>query len=272
MNKRFSFAKIAGIAIAVLGLLVIVAMVRGGLVMPETWYGRLLGIFAGIFSAASGAAIAKYYKRGEGQYWALVAILAVASVIVGATYYAPPIPQRGLTAASIPKDISGWYGSDTEVTDSVIRILETKDIIMRKYHKGGRELAMAVVFAMSNRKVSHPPEQCYRAEGRELQSMRTDWFETREGRRVYGKSLVISSPAGYEAVFYWYKAGNMNTGNFFMQQFYVILGNLMGQRGTRVGLIRLSTPISNIGQEEAGINILKEFAADLFPELEKHLE
>ncbi len=217
-----------------------------------------------------------FARPGETHYWGMVGALSIATAVAGVYSYKPRVPQVSDRAEQIPMAIGGWLGETIAQDPGTRRVTEeilgTKDIIMRQYRRGSDVVDMTVVFAMGDRKGVHPPEQCSAAEGNELERLTPDSFTTADGRVINVRRLLLTNKAGHSRLMmFWYKVGDFYTGNFARQQFQVIWYNLLGRSGTRVALIRFSTWIAGHDDEERGARLLKEFAREIFPEIEEKL-
>ncbi len=239
---------------------------------PGAWPGRTLGFVMAAVALMVGVAIIVAGKRGETHYWGMLTGLILAALITGAYSYETDVPQMGEQAETIPLEIGNWVGRSMEVDEKTKRVLGTEDMIMRIYHRRKDVVNLAVIFSMGKRKVTHPPEQCYAAGGTEIEDIAYDSFVTEAGRKINGRRLVLMGRGGRQAVLYWYRVGDVNTGNFLRQQAQVILSNLLMRSGTRVALIRLSTYIGSPDEEKQGMTRLKDFARAAFPEIEKALK
>lgn len=278
------------VALAVLTSLVLAAVRDDG---ARPWTGRLFGLATGAAAVAVGAAMIRRAGEGKPHYWGMVGALALGALLTGANSHKPEAPPASRSVEAIPMRIERWHGTPLEEKPETRRkteeILGTKDIVMRRYTRPGeRYVDLAIIHAESNRKVAHPPEQCYTAAGNELLDTGTETLTVGGGRRLQAQRLVLMGkpraeasgeavsahePGGMFAVLYWYRAGDLNTPSFLRQQLYVILSNLnpFKPRGIRVALIRLSTPIQNRGETDAAVARMAELARSLFPHIEKNL-
>ena len=243
---------------------------------PEAWSGRALGFVMVAVSLAMGAAIIRFGKPGDTHYWGMAGALTIAALLTGAYSYKPKAPQMGDIAEKIPLSIGEWRGTSHEVSEGTKKILKTEDIIMRTYQNQRTQEAvgLAVIFAMSKRKVAHPPEQCYAADGYEIEQIEEDSFTTKEGQTVKTRHLLIMRKNNDQVVLYWYRAGQLNTPSLVRMSLHVILSNLLMRPETRVGLIRLATTIENADDATiaAPRERLKRFAREVLPEIEDKLK
>jgi EpsI family protein len=240
---------------------------------PHAWVGRLPGLGMAAVAMAIGVLMIRR-PSARTPYWGLVGALTLGALAIGAYSYQPAEPQKGMRAKVIPLRIGAWQGTEGEVAEENIEVLGTEDMIMRSYIRGTDRVGLAVIFSMSKRKVAHPPEQCYAADGFEINYIDYEPIPIRDDYTINGRRLTIIRGPNRQVVLYWYRAGDYNTGNFALSQLYVILSNLMMQRTTHVALIRLSTHVDQV--DDATVSeaaaLLKEFARELFPEIEAALK
>ncbi len=275
-------------------ILVCGAAVLAGLVVAAgkddntgAWRGRTLGFVMSGVALAVGAAMIGFARRGQTHYWGMVGALTLAALLTGAYSYKTGVPRLGDRAEAIPLVIGDWAGSIHPVDDSTRRALGTDDIVMRSYRRpstiSGRGepveprgpddlVSLAVVLSMGARKVAHPPEQCYAADGFEMNDIALDSFTTKDGQTVRARRLHIIRGNDDQFVLYWYKAGDLNTPVFLEQQIHIILSNLL-MRSETVALVRLSTQVKSINEKpDEAMGRLKDFARDLFPEIKARLK
>jgi len=238
---------------------------------PGAWTGRTLGFVMAGVGVIVGLAMAAYSKPGETHYCGLVFGLTMAAVLTGAYSYKPALPQAGGQAEKIPHIIKNWTGRSLPVDESTIKALRTSDIIMRNYRRGGDVVTLAVIFSVGKRRSAHPPEQCYSASGQEMEEIEYDTFSTKDGRAIECKRLIAKGRSRRQAVLYWYKADTLNTASLARMSIHSIVADLTMSSGTRVALIRLTTDMKSPGDKERAFVLLKEFARDALPEIEKAL-
>ena len=169
-------------------------------------------------------------------------------------------------SAQFPKRFASWYTiQDYPAEQRTIELLETKDLLTRLYAKPNTApvLLALVVSENSNRKVSHPPEICYKGAGCEILQRFTIPLE--DHNAVVLKLINNGDP---EYVIYWYKFGEKFTGNYYYHQANALMNFFTTQKGG-AALIRTSIKIGNDPQK--AFDTLRNFANDIYPSLRTNL-
>ncbi len=277
LRGRRSSVILGCVTAAVAGLaLVLLLLAAGRDPHANAWGGRAFGLATTAAALVVGLAAVLFARPNETHYWGMVGALSISAAIAGAYSYKPRVPQASDRAEQIPMAVGGWLGQtivqDPDTRRTTEEVLGTRDIVMRQYRRGNDMVDMTVVFAMSDRKGVHPPEQCSAAEGNELERLTADSFTAADGRVIGVRRLLLTNKGGHSRLMmFWYKVGDFYTGNFARQQFQVIWQNLLGRSGVRVALLRFSTLVAGHDDEERGARLLKEFAREIFPEIEEKL-
>jgi EpsI family protein len=242
---------------------------------PLAFTNRLFGLVIAEMSLVVGFAMMLYSKPGETQYCTLVFGMTIAAVLTGAYSYKPAMPQEGQRAEQISRRFKGWVGHSQKVDESTMKALKTRDIIMRTYVRGADSVTLAVIFSQGKRRSAHPPEQCYKASGNEMEMLEYGTFAAEDGRDIDCKRLLShhKEEGKRQAVLYWYKADDLNTASLVRMSIHTILADLMMSAGTRVALIRLSVNLTSDNKEERAqaFAVLDDFAKDALPEIEEAL-
>jgi len=201
------------------------------------------------------------------RYLITIILLLVTAFITFGAYSNVNRPSE-LYTQKIPLIINNWYGKDVTMEERTYEVLETKDAIMREYNKpDGKRVMFIVVFAESNRKVAHPPEVCFEGSGwarvdKEIQAVLIN------GRQLKFNRLTIQQDSEKQLVMYLYKAGNNLTPDYYIQQVNIIASNILRKKASSA-LIRISALIEDNIEDSA--SLLREFAEDMMPYLEKAL-
>lgn len=143
---------------------------------------------------------------------------------------------------TIPVQLGSWVGSPIEVTDKVVDILETTDVVLMEYRIGDEPpLWFAQVSGFGNRAAFHPPELCYI--GSNFQILEREQIKVVVG----GKDrklmrLVISQDGQRFEAWYWFTANRRVTANYYQQQLWLVLDSIKGLESSGT-LVRISTTL-----------------------------
>ncbi len=198
-------------------------------------------------------------------------LLIVAMITVRFFYFKKKIiSEKNLIG--IPFIINDWKSEDIPMSERTYEILETKDVLFRKYSRRvGNAVYLCIVYSKDNRKASHPPEVCYEGGGSTVLNKSIEYIPLLEGGFFKANKLIVQSANKKELVIYWYKAGNKDTISYYKQQWYIVLNRIWERNGSSSGaLIRFSSPILNNNEEET-IVLMRKFIAEVIPILNEYL-
>jgi len=202
------------------------------------------------------------------KFYAVAAILALVC-FVGLSSYLPTRFDDGKSVqmAALPKTIGPWTGEDIALTPRDYDILETKNLIMRKYTRSsGESVVLYIVYSEDNRKVSHPPEVCYTGGGSTISQKGT--IEATP-LILANKMVTELSNGARQLVVYWYKAGDYQTAKYLDQQLRIVWRRTFG-KSTSAALIRVSADVKE--SEEAAVGqTIRQFCSALEPLLQKYV-
>ncbi len=200
-------------------------------------------------------------------FYIVLAILVIVSIVGLASY----LPARFEAAAEVkvsafPKTIGQWQSTDIQLYKRDFEILETTNLIMREYKKANGEVAyLYIVYSGDNRNVVHPPEICYSGGGATI--IKKSVLPLNSTLKV--NKFIIDDKDSCQLVVYWFKSANFQTYNYFKQQLKVVTDRMLRKK-TSGALIRISTNIKD-GNENAALQLIKSFAAQIAPLLEKYV-
>ncbi len=206
------------------------------------------------------------------RYSIVISVLLLLSVITIWLSSKEPSQKNALYAKELPMQVDGWTGSDFDVDEKTLQILETDDVLMREYKKDDiPPVELCVVFASNNRKVSHPPEVCYSGGGWSVEENQSISFSEKSDEYPDFKAnkLIIEKGVKKQLVLYWYKCNKRYATNYYQQQINIAKSQLITGNSTS-GLIRTSTIIENNDVTEAMMR-LQKFSLTMLPYLTKHL-
>lgn len=194
----------------------------------------------------------------------IIILLLIVGSVSGVLYFRDLNETSGWKI-DIPQEISSWKGEDIELDEKTYVILETRNVLMRKYtDSDGKIVYLYIVGSDINRRVVHPPEVCYTGGGDEITEKEEIEFSVSELKKPFLVNSFVSKKEGFESlVYYWYKSGDKLTTDYFSQQAEAALNQMMGKAAS-AALVRVSTSIENGGKEKAA-KILQEFSKEIIP-------
>ncbi|MBI2871188.1 MAG: EpsI family protein [Candidatus Omnitrophica bacterium] len=186
------------------------------------------------------------WKRDLTVLGILVATLAMGEGLVASTALTTrarssrTVPQGGNLMQDIPLAAGEWQGSDVPVREEVFEILETRNILQRRYVNHEDEIVfLDIVQSETDGRATHPPEVCYIGEGVEI--VKKDRLNLNiGGSALIVNRLVVQDGGRQDLVLYWYKAGDLKTASYWGQQCGLLLRRLKGM-GAQAALVRFST-------------------------------
>lgn len=186
----------------------------------------------------------------------LIVILLAASVFSLGLFRRDMAAHDKLDVHAFPMTVGQWQGRDLSITDKEYNILETRNLISREYvNPSGDKLYLFIIYSETNRSVFHPPEVCMMGSGMCITDKQIEQFNV--GNNVFTTNKLFAEKGQYkEIILNCYKAGNIYTSNFYLQQtrlaFRQIFGGLIPGATLRVSMA--------VGKDQAAtLATLKEF-------------
>ena len=195
-----------------------------------------------------------------------IAVLTLMAITTHLLLYKEYQTESKNYAQQFPRNFGNWYTlQEYPAEQRTIEILETNDLLTRLYSspKTSPILLALVISENSNRKVSHPPEICYKGAGCEILERFTIRLQNHDA--IMLKLINNGDP---EYVIYWYKFGEKFTGNYYYHQANALINFFRSQKGG-AALIRTSIKIGTDPQR--AFDSLQKFANELYPILSKYL-
>jgi len=194
----------------------------------------------------------------------IAGILVIAGVMSIALYFRQMGEADTVKMTGFPMQIGAWKGEDIPLDDRTYRILETRNLVMRRYvNAENDEVYLYIVASEKNRKVAHPPEICYTGSGSKITEKNLIKFNAPGMDKTLEVNSFVSIDKGESLVYYWYKAGDTFTADYVSQQVKSAMKQVMGKMSS-VAMIRVSTMIVNGNKEKAG-RTLQEFSKEILP-------
>lgn len=205
------------------------------------------------------------------KYVVIILLFIVSGIISWKNYFSVYTGHDSVDIKLFPKTINGWTSEDIEITEKEFEILETKNAFIREYTSPtGQNVMLYIIYSEKNRKVSHPPEICYRGSGLSVISKTPDKIKiARQNKELEVFNLLFEKFDEHHVIFYWFKVGDTFTRSYWKQQMLIAVKTLMGKPASSA-LIRLSTVVENndIKVSEADI---KEFAQLILPYFKQYI-
>jgi EpsI family protein len=190
--------------------------------------------------------------RGPARAAAAVALAALAAAVL----LRSPLPPTGtLRVAALPQAVHGWSGRDVALTERQFRLLETRDVLLRRYGRDEASVLACVAVAGPERKPAHPPATCYRGQGFLVESEERV-AATLAGRAREFTELVLAKDGERTLVWSWYRAGIAETASWWELQALAFVARL-SRSDEPVALLRFSTALSSGGVDDAGLEVAR---------------
>ena len=165
---------------------------------------------------------------------------------------------------AIPLQIGEWKASEIPVSDHDYDILETRNLVLRRYrNKKGESIDLFVIYSETNRRVCHPPVVCLIGSGITVTKTSKETLSL-GGKTFIVNRLLAGTGEQEQLVLYWYLLGKELTDDYFTQQIRWVLRQAAG-KGVGGAMIRMITPVS--GSEQEALERAKRFLQEFLPVL-----
>lgn len=204
-------------------------------------------------------------------FFLVAAMFLVAGAVSWRVYFRDYRRADSVNIHRFPRVIGGWAAEDLPVSDEEKAVLETDNVFVRRYTNAEHEeVFLFMVYSESNRKVSHPPEICYRGGGATiLNSVRDAFWSASRDITVDVNRLTVERGSVTQIFVYWFKVGDAFTSNYWKQQALIALKSLFG-RPASSALIRISATVHD-GNDADAIQRIKKFGRLILPYLRLYL-
>lgn len=204
-------------------------------------------------------------KNNTVWFVVIVAMLAVTGIFSSQMFLREKTSHDKVDIRVFPYTIGEWKGEDTEVTEREYEILETRNLISREYvNPSNKKIWLFIIYSETNRAVFHPPEMCLLGSGLNMINKTREDMDSK-GRKISVNKLYLGKDDYRELTLYCYKAGDLYTSNFYLQQAYLITHQIFG-RPLAGATIRVSMPLDR--DEQAVLADMKDFLKESVQALE----
>jgi len=167
---------------------------------------------------------------------------------------------------NFPRELGAWRGSDLDLSEKEYEILETRNLISRKYtNSKGENIHLFIIYSETNRSVFHPPEVCMMGGGINMVDKTSEKIDS-EKLDFLANKLTLEKNGLKSMTLYAYKAGGFYTDSYYRQQIHFALNQLLGKRKGGA-TIRVSMGMRE--SEKATLDTLKRFMKRVIEALEK---
>lgn len=189
----------------------------------------------------------------------MVVILLAASVFSLGLFRREMAAHDKLDVHKFPMRVGQWQGRDLPITEKEYNILETRNLISREYtNSSGDRLFLLIIYSETNRSVFHPPEVCMIGSGLCITNKLVEEFNV--GNKVFTTNKLFAEKGQFkEIILNCYKAGNIYTSNFYIQQTRLALYQIFG-RNIPGATLRVSMSVGK--DPSATLATLKEFLSE----------
>ncbi len=189
-------------------------------------------------------------------FMVLVVMLLVAGAISLGLFRREMVAHDKLDVHTFPMKVGEWQGRDLPITEKEYDILETRNLISREYvNPSGDKLYLFIIYSETNRSVFHPPEVCMMGGGLAITDKQIENFDV--GNKVFTTNkLFVEKGEFKEIILNCYKAGNIYTSDFYLQQTRLAFHQIFG-RNVPGATLRVSMATGK--DQGATLATLKEF-------------
>lgn len=183
-------------------------------------------------------------------------MLLAASTISLGLFSREMIASDKLDVHAFPMAVGQWQGRELPITEKEYDILETRNLISREYtNPSGDKLYLLIIYSETNRSVFHPPEVCMMGGGLTITDKQVD--KVGLDSKAFTTNKIFAQKGQFkEIILNSYKAGNLHTSNFYLQQTYLALHQIFG-RNVPGATLRVSMAVGH--SERAALATLKDF-------------
>ncbi len=201
----------------------------------------------------------------------IVCLLLISGIISWVLYFKEYTQVDTVDITKFPKSISGWTAEDLPISKEEYDILETHNVVARRYKNIQNEpIYLLIVYSQHNRKISHPPEVCYTGGGVTILENVKDKIPVSAGKNIISANRLLLELRGTKQFsYYWFKVGDSFTANYWNQQALIAVKTLFGQPHSSA-LIRISSDISK-NDEKGAIDRIKYFTNLILNDLNRYL-
>jgi EpsI family protein len=207
--------------------------------------------------------------RNDDRNFMIMALCLVTAGLFSLYFYFIDLKKTDTVfVKNFPRTVGAWVSEEIPLSKGDLALLETDNAFFRRYsNPDGEEVYLYIVYSQNNDKITHLPEVCYRGKGVSFLEEKQDFIPVNyQHLTISANRLLLQAGKLYQICFYWFKAGDHFTSDYWKEKIFIALNTFSGQRRGNA-LIRISAAV-NKNDKETAIKEVKEFtnliAAQLF--------
>ncbi len=198
-------------------------------------------------------------RNNIARFLVVLVLLIIASFFSLNLYFEQKDTRDSLDIRNFPYTIGEWQGKDLEVTEKEYDILGTRNLVSREYiNSSSEKIYLFIIYSETNRMAFHPPEVCMMGGGTKIVDKRSVLINS-SGYNFSVNKLYIQKDKYRGMALYCYKAGNLYTDNFYLQQALFAL-NQLSEKHRGGATVRVSMSMDK--EEQVCFETLKEFIVE----------
>ncbi len=204
----------------------------------------------------------------------MCSVAATVALSVWFSFDDPKFNRGNVAAGAIPKtlvvDGVACAGTDTELDDLSLAILQTDDYLFRHFTGEQTRFNVLIVFSPNNRKGTHPPEVCLEGSGNDIVGKRAFVLDdVVAGKRLRMRELIASGDTHENYHAYVYKCGSRYTNSYLIQQLLIFVNGLI-ESNSAGALIRFDVPVER-GDVESARALARHVIREVMPMIDAEM-
>ncbi len=200
-----------------------------------------------------------------------VAILLIAAALTFFASQSERVPPKK-PFSEFPLEIGPWKGVTSELEERVYNILGVEDYIMANFSKSSGEMVNLYIGYYQSQKegdIIHSPKHCLPGAGWNITETSIEKvIPDKSGKSIKVIKLLLRKGSEKQIVLYWFQSRGRIISSEYMEKVWLVIDSITRHR-TDGSFVRLITPV--IKDETTAVNLLKEFAQQIFPSLNEHI-
>jgi len=201
----------------------------------------------------------------------IIAIMLATAALTGYASHSELIaPNKSFD--TFPLEIDQWQGQKSTMDTEIYNILGVEDYIMANFRKDNRSYVnLYVGFYQSQKKgdIIHSPKNCMPGAGWNIARTTIETIDMPEfpdGMEVI--KLLLQKGPEKQVVLYWFQSRGRIIASEYMQKIWLVVDSIIKNR-TDGSFVRLISPV--VTDEQAAVDLLKDFAKTVYPILTQHI-